>query len=478
MEPGEFRKDVDRAIAIGDAALAARMLASAWEVEPGSALAGFVVSRYDRIAGRLGLLKQRWAILRSFTVEPLVPILKAGAYAGGVALETHLGEFNAYAQEILDPGSALYRFQPDVAVLAVQTRDVAPALWRGESAADDVLSRFGDWIGRFRKYSTAALIVHSLEVPMAACAGGGASRGLCPGLRRAGGAAWARKMGRCAQVAHGPSAGSVRQPAAPRQRVAALPASPGRQGGQVRGGRPGQHALGWSDRRRRDERHSSGRGVPRRGLPGTTARLARSEAARHPAGGVQQEQSGRRHGGAFRPSGDGTPAARFCRHADQLERESAEPAGDRRRAEYRARHHRIRGRQSGGAEAGPLAGAGGDRDPSAPRPDGLFPSGPRLPLARAPHAERGRPAARRILRGTARARGVGTQRDLERGFLPRAGTGGGDRAGERADPGAGVATDAEDQPVQSDDAALHGAADRRDGRQPRLARVEPAGEGQ
>jgi len=173
METGEFRKDVDRAIAIGDAALAARMLASAWEVEPGSALAGFVASRYDRIAGRLGLLKQRWAILRSFTVEPVVPILKAGAYAGGVALETHLGEFNAYAQEMLDPGSALYRFQPDVAVLAVQTRDVAPALWRGESSSDDVLSRFGDWIGSFRKYSTAALIVHSLEVPMAACAGGG-----------------------------------------------------------------------------------------------------------------------------------------------------------------------------------------------------------------------------------------------------------------------------------------------------------------
>src|ERR1035437_7635738 len=143
METGEFRKDVDRAIAAGDAALAARMLASAWEVEPTSALAGFVASRYGRMSGRLGLLKQRWAILRSFTVEPVVPILKAGAYAGGVALETHLGEFNAYAQEILDPGSALYRFQPDVAVLAVQTRDVAPALWRGGASSGDVLRRFG-----------------------------------------------------------------------------------------------------------------------------------------------------------------------------------------------------------------------------------------------------------------------------------------------------------------------------------------------
>jgi FkbH-like protein len=171
METGDFREDVDRAIAAGDATGAARLLATAWEMEPGSALAGFVASRYDRIAPQLGLVKQRWAILRSFTVEPVVPVLKAGAYAGGVALETHLGEFNAYAQEILDPGSALYRFQPDVAVLAVQTRDVAPALWRGESAADDVLGRFGGWIRSFRTYSKAALIVHSLEVPAMACAG-------------------------------------------------------------------------------------------------------------------------------------------------------------------------------------------------------------------------------------------------------------------------------------------------------------------
>ena len=171
MQTEEFRGGVDRAIAAGDASGAARMLASAWELAPGSALAGFVASRYDRIAGPLGLLKQRWAILRSFTVEPVVPILKAGAYAGGIALETHLGEFNAYAQEILDPASALYRFQPDAVVLAVQTRDVAPALWRGEPAADDVLSRFGDWIGSFRKYSKAALIVHSLDVPALPCAG-------------------------------------------------------------------------------------------------------------------------------------------------------------------------------------------------------------------------------------------------------------------------------------------------------------------
>ena len=33
------------------------------------------------------------------------------------------------------------------------------------AAGDDVLDRFGDWIGSFRRHSKAALIVHSLEAP-------------------------------------------------------------------------------------------------------------------------------------------------------------------------------------------------------------------------------------------------------------------------------------------------------------------------
>ena len=90
------------------------------------------------------------------------------AYTAGMALEVHAGEFGAWAQEILDPESALYSFGPDAAVLAVQTRDVAPGLWRGEDAGEDVLARFADWIAAFREHSRAALIVHTLETPPAA----------------------------------------------------------------------------------------------------------------------------------------------------------------------------------------------------------------------------------------------------------------------------------------------------------------------
>jgi FkbH-like protein len=165
MQTGDIRKEIEHAIARGDAIRAEKMLRAAWAAEPGAALAGFVASRFDQIRGGLPFTACRCAILRSFTVEPVIPILRAMAYTAGIALETHLGEFNAHAQEILDPESPLYRFRPDVVVMALQTRDVAPDLWRGTGPGEGVLSRFGDWIASFRRHSAAALVVHSLETP-------------------------------------------------------------------------------------------------------------------------------------------------------------------------------------------------------------------------------------------------------------------------------------------------------------------------
>src|ERR1017187_4482243 len=103
METGDFRGDVDRAIARGDASGAARMLASAWELEPGSAMAGVVAARYGRTAGSRGLVQHRWANEPPFTVQPVVQVFRAGPYPAGIALKPHLGEFNAYAQQIVDP---------------------------------------------------------------------------------------------------------------------------------------------------------------------------------------------------------------------------------------------------------------------------------------------------------------------------------------------------------------------------------------
>jgi FkbH-like protein len=144
------REDVDRLIEEQSYLAAARKVSAAWRLDPSPAGAGFVVSRSERFRGQVPMLAYRLAILRSFTVEPAVPLLRACAFAAGIDLTVQVGDFNAYAQEFLDGGSALYRFEPQAVILAVQSYE------------PDALRT---WLRVFRERSAAHLILHTVEVP-------------------------------------------------------------------------------------------------------------------------------------------------------------------------------------------------------------------------------------------------------------------------------------------------------------------------
>jgi FkbH-like protein len=151
-------------------------LGDLWMQEGKASTAGFISSCYDRLRDHLPLTTYRTSFLRSFTLEPLLPILKSAALVNGIDIATQVGQFNAYAQEMLDPRSDLYSFRPDLAILAVQTRDIAPCLWDSFSdlsqneqnlAVDAVCTTFATWIEAFRQHSNASLVVHTLEKPLA-----------------------------------------------------------------------------------------------------------------------------------------------------------------------------------------------------------------------------------------------------------------------------------------------------------------------
>jgi FkbH-like protein len=184
--PSNLRAEVDSLIAQGAFDLASRRLAELWRRDPASGTASFVTSRLDelcnklrektrdKLGDKLGLTKFKLAILRSFTVEPIVPLLRAEAFAYGIDLEVHVGDFNTYVQDMLDSQSSLYRFAPNAVVLAVRADQAAPELWRdfadlapeaAQQAAERVVRSYEQWIATFRKHSQAALIVHSLERP-------------------------------------------------------------------------------------------------------------------------------------------------------------------------------------------------------------------------------------------------------------------------------------------------------------------------
>lgn len=131
------------------------------------------------LPGRAGL-RRKVAFLRSYTVEPAIPLLRAMARLEGIELTVKMGEFNSYAQEVLDPQGWLYRFDPDLIFLACQTRDIAPNLWSGldeASAADSdsvvtgIVTRIVSLIDQLRLRSNAPLIIQNLEQPVIPNAG-------------------------------------------------------------------------------------------------------------------------------------------------------------------------------------------------------------------------------------------------------------------------------------------------------------------
>ena len=189
----KVRAEVDALIASRSFDGARLRLAELWRRDPSSATASFVASRLDQwrdrdlrqrderdsesggqTPARFVTTKFKLAILRSFTVEPIVPLLRAEAFGYGIDLEVQVGDFNTYAQDLLDNGSALYQFAADAVVLAVRTEQAAPELWsnfadltreEAEQAAERAVRNYEQWIAAFRKNSPAALIIHSLERP-------------------------------------------------------------------------------------------------------------------------------------------------------------------------------------------------------------------------------------------------------------------------------------------------------------------------
>ncbi|MGC4094728.1 MAG: HAD-IIIC family phosphatase [Polyangiaceae bacterium] len=171
----DFRAEIDAALAAGRFAAAREALGKLWRSRPGLALTGYVTSAFERIRPHVELRKCRVAICRSFTLEPVAAVLAAAAAVNGIDVEAELGDFNVYTQEILDAQSRLYAFKPDVAFLAIQTRDIAPELWTRfgsldasqiDVVVDRVVSELRALVRAFRERSMAQLFVHNFELPV------------------------------------------------------------------------------------------------------------------------------------------------------------------------------------------------------------------------------------------------------------------------------------------------------------------------
>src|SRR6266550_379046 len=115
-----LRESVDTAIAREEWAAALAGLRELYRETPGLATAQFILDRIGKVELAGHRIDCRVAVLRSFTLEPMLPLLRASSALHGVDITTHIGDFNTYVQDILTPESALYAFDPEIVVLAVQ----------------------------------------------------------------------------------------------------------------------------------------------------------------------------------------------------------------------------------------------------------------------------------------------------------------------------------------------------------------------
>ena len=75
----------------------------------------------------------RLAVLSSFTSTQLVEMIELFLFAAGVDLELYEAEFGVFRQEILDPDSELYRFNPKAVFIATTWRDLTQVPGMDES---------------------------------------------------------------------------------------------------------------------------------------------------------------------------------------------------------------------------------------------------------------------------------------------------------------------------------------------------------
>src|SRR3990170_8150091 len=102
---------------------------------------------------------RRVGVLSNFTVEPIVTCLRVQSYLNAFPMDLYVGRYNEYAQEILDEGSGLHSFAPDIVLMILMPEAVVPGIigepWQDSNVrrrlVDEGLERLTGLAGGLRK---------------------------------------------------------------------------------------------------------------------------------------------------------------------------------------------------------------------------------------------------------------------------------------------------------------------------------------
>lgn len=118
--------------------------------------------------------KIRIGILSSFLSEPLKQILEERCLVFGIQGEIYLGQYGQYVQETLNKEGDLYRFEPDIIVLFIDTMTLLGDLYffpysiseeERKKWVETKLQEINDLVRMLLAHSSARIVLHNFATP-------------------------------------------------------------------------------------------------------------------------------------------------------------------------------------------------------------------------------------------------------------------------------------------------------------------------
>ncbi len=131
--------------------------------------AALELARLRAVAKPAARRHARVAVAGSYTTTQLARLVGLAAFQAGVDIELYESQYGQYSQDLLDPGSALYAFRPEVVVLAVHEGALQlPALSdQPKAEVDTELRRWQQLWSLARERAAARVIQHTFAIPPA-----------------------------------------------------------------------------------------------------------------------------------------------------------------------------------------------------------------------------------------------------------------------------------------------------------------------
>ncbi len=177
-ERKELRRGIQDAVARLDASgvvnLARRLLATSSKPADVMFCTTAFAAVGDALQEQLGARRLKTFVVRSVTVEPILPSLSVEAVLANYVLDLTVGGYGSYADELLNMNSSLAKSQPDLVLILLDLEDIAGRLpdlcadgigAEVEKEVEECVARVAQLLKNYRAGSTARILFQGVVAP-------------------------------------------------------------------------------------------------------------------------------------------------------------------------------------------------------------------------------------------------------------------------------------------------------------------------